>query len=297
MELSQSKRPWEWMVKPTAQKQWIEGRGVLLWLAMFFGFGAGLYLVAMPFNSLWGMFIGWLIVIFGYGGLHFAFLGRPLRFWRMMMRPQTSWISRGLIFAVIFIGAGAIQMALIYWQVAPVAQVIFGVIAGIFAFLLSIYLGFVMNSLRALPFWNSGLLPVLVVASELLGGFSIALAIALTIDPVFNIAVLELGIRILLTVVALLLVVYVWSATEAPTGGKEAVIALTRGPVSYSLPFWVALVGIGIITPIIIAWYPWSGELSHSLLFVATGCEFIGGLSLRYCMLRAGIYAPLLPIR
>ena len=90
MELSQDKRRWEWMIKPTAQKQWIEGRGILLWLAMFFGLGAGLYLVAALFNSLLGMFVGWLIVIFGFGGFHIAFLGRPLRFWRMVFKPQTS---------------------------------------------------------------------------------------------------------------------------------------------------------------------------------------------------------------
>ena len=305
MELSQVKRPWEWMVKPTAQKQWIEGKGILLWLAMFFGFGAGLYLVAMLFNSLWGMFIGWLVVIFGFGGFHLAFLGRPLRAWRMVMKPQTSWISRGLIFAAVFIGAAAIQMALMYWQVAALAlsaaivQAVFGVIAGIFAFLAAIYTGFVMNYVRAIPFWNNALLPVLVVCSEVLGGFGIALAIGLTIDPVLgaSIAIIELGIRILLTVVAILIAIYMYSAANSPIGGKEAVMALIRGPKNFSIPFWVFLVVIGIIIPLVIAWYPLGEAVAHPLLFTAIVCEFIGGLSLRYSLLRGGVYAPLIPIK
>ena len=305
MELSEDKRPWEWMVKPTAQKQWIEGQGILLWLAMFFGLGAGLYLVALFFTSFRGMLIGWLIVIFGFGGCHLAFLGRPLRFWRMFLRPQTSWISRGLIFATIFISAGAIQMALICQQVATVApsaaivQSVFGVIAGIFAFLVAIYTGFVMNYVRAIPFWNNALLPVLVVSSEVLGGFGIALAIALTIDPALgtNIASLELGIRILLTLVAILIAVYMLSTTYGLTGSKEAVMALIRGPKNFSIPFWVFLVVIGMIIPLVIAWYPWGEEATHPLLFTAIACEFIGGLSLRYSLLRGGIYTPLIPIR
>ena len=299
MELSQRKRPWEWMIKPTVQREWIEGRGVLLWLAMFFGMGAGLYLVAVIFNSLWGMFVGWLIVAFGFGGLHLAFLGNPLRFWRMVSKPKTSWISRGLIFVTVLLGAGVVQMALMYWGVAPAAQLVFGVIAAIFAFMAALYTGFAMNYVRAIPFWNNALLPVLVVCSEILGGLGIALALALTIAPdlAANIATIELGIRILLTAVAILIGIYMWSSTYGPTGDKEAVLALTRGPKSFSLPFWVTLVVIGIIIPLVIAWYPWAGEVTHTVLFIAIVCEFIGGLSLRYSLLRGGIYVPLIPIK
>ncbi len=74
-------------------------------------------------------------------------------------------------------------------------------------------------------------------------------------------------------------------------------MALIRGPSSFSVPFWLTLVVIGIVAPLIVAWYPWPGELTHPLLFTAIGCEFIGGLSLRYCLLRGGVYAPLLPIK
>ncbi|GAI11625.1 unnamed protein product [marine sediment metagenome] len=40
----------EWMVKPTPQTEWIERRGILVWIAeVFTALGAGLYLVSLIF--------------------------------------------------------------------------------------------------------------------------------------------------------------------------------------------------------------------------------------------------------
>lgn len=304
MELMELKRPvksfepFEWMVKFTPQKEWIERRGILLWLAFFFGFGAGLYLVASYFNSLWGMFIGWLIIAFGFGGFHLLYLGKPLRFWRAILRPQRSWISRGLIFASGFLAFGAIHMALIYWQPETAAVVAFGVITGIFAFLTAIYTGFAMNYVRALPFWNNPLLPVIIVTCELLGGLAIALALSITIGDGIEVMQVESWSRILLSAYAIMLVIYMLSVTYGPEAGKEAVRRLLSGRVSFSIPFWVGLALIGIVLPLILAWYPYAAgmEIGHPWLFGAIACDVVGGLSLRYITLRGGIYAPLLPL-
>ena len=41
----------EWMVKPMAQTEWIEGKGLLVWLAeVFSALGTGLYLVSLFFG-------------------------------------------------------------------------------------------------------------------------------------------------------------------------------------------------------------------------------------------------------
>ena len=97
----QTTRQWmvthEWMVKGNRQTEWIENRGILLWLAFYTGgLGGGLYLVSLFFNNLWGMLIGWFIVAGLKGSFHFIYLGKPSRFWRLIMHPQTSWLSRGL---------------------------------------------------------------------------------------------------------------------------------------------------------------------------------------------------------
>ena len=44
------------MVKYTSQTEWIDRRGIFLWIAFYTGgLGGGLYLVSLYFNSLWGM--------------------------------------------------------------------------------------------------------------------------------------------------------------------------------------------------------------------------------------------------
>ena len=84
--------PYDWMVKYTPQSEWIERRGILLWLAFFFiELGAGMFFVASFFNDIWPMFIGWLICAILGGGFHLIFLGKPLRFWRIIF--SSGWES------------------------------------------------------------------------------------------------------------------------------------------------------------------------------------------------------------
>ena len=53
--------PYDFMVKHTPQKAWIQGKGVLLWLAFFFSeIGAGIYLVSLFLNVPQGWLFGWL---------------------------------------------------------------------------------------------------------------------------------------------------------------------------------------------------------------------------------------------
>src|SRR4030067_1102570 len=106
----------EWMINYTRQTEWIDRRGIFLWIAFYTGgLGGGLYLVSLYFNSLWGMFLSWLIIAVIKGGAHLSFLGKPLAFWRIVFRPGSSWISRGIIFVLAFTVFAAAQMAFTYW--------------------------------------------------------------------------------------------------------------------------------------------------------------------------------------
>ena len=61
----------EWMLNYTRQTEWIDRRGLILWIAFYTGgLGGGLYLVSVFFNSIWGMFISWLIIAVLKGGAH-----------------------------------------------------------------------------------------------------------------------------------------------------------------------------------------------------------------------------------
>jgi formate-dependent nitrite reductase membrane component NrfD len=91
----------------------------------------------------------------------------------------------------------------------------------------------------------------------------------------------------------LLLVIYLWSATYMNETAKASVRKLISG--SLAPVFWIGLILAGILIPLVVSIlsYAETGLSSGTLLF-AIVCEIIGGLSLRYCLLKGGTYAPLI---
>jgi formate-dependent nitrite reductase membrane component NrfD len=285
----------EWMINYTRQTEWIDRRGIFLWIAFYAGgLGGGLYLVSLYFNSLWGMFVSWLIIAVIKGGAHLIYLGKPLRFWRIVSRPNSSWLARGIIFVLAFVFLAAVQLALSFWLPGTATEIVFKVLAGISALAVTVYTGFVLNTVKAVPFWNSTLLPLLFVLCGVLGGFGLSVIIGLNGGNV-NISVAEAGSRWLLIVNALLIVIYLWAAANRETTGKKSVMEQMRG--NLAPVFWVGIVVLGIVIPLAIAFSSYFvGETSSALLVTGVACEVVGGLALRYCVLKAGAYKPLVAI-
>ncbi len=282
----------QWMINYTRQTEWIDRRGIFLWIAFYAGgLGGGLYLVSLYFNSLWGMLISWLIIAVIKGGTHLVFLGKPLRFWRIMAHPQTSWLARGFLFVVAFVLFGALQLILTYWLPGSVAEIIFKALAGIMAFAVAVYTGIILKNVKGVPFWNSALLPVLFVFCGILGGFGLSVIIALNGGDV-NLSAAETGSQWLLIANALLIVVYLWRASIKESVGKQSVLEQLHG---HNAPiFWTGIVALGIVIPLVIALTSLlSSEIPSALLITGVVCEIIGGLALRYCILKAGAYKPL----
>jgi len=288
----------EWMIKYTPQTEWIERRGILVWLAeVFTALGAGMFLVSLYFNSLWGMLIAWLIIVVLKIPLHLAYFGKPLRFWRTIPpftnAWKTSWFTRGITFSVLFTSFGFIQLVLSYWLPGTGWEIAFKVLAGITAFLVGIYSGFIMNYCRSIPFWNSALLPLVFIFAGLADGFALMMAVALAGGGV-NIMAAEAGSRVLLIISALIMATYLWSATYTSSTAKQSVIELVRGNIA--LAFWIGIVALGIIIPLAISVSSYFvGEASVLLLIAAIICHTIGAFALKYCLLKAGIHNPILP--
>jgi DMSO reductase anchor subunit len=59
--------------------------------------GAGLFFVSLWFGFLPGMLTGLLITGILKTYFHISHMGVPMKSWRAMLRPDRSWISRGLI--------------------------------------------------------------------------------------------------------------------------------------------------------------------------------------------------------
>jgi formate-dependent nitrite reductase membrane component NrfD len=287
---------YDWMVKHTPQTEWIERRGVLLWLAFFFiELGAGLFFVASFFDNLQISFIGWLVCAILGGGFHLIFLGKPVRFWRIIFSSgwQTSWISRGLIFVSLFLILGLVHLALAMWATSVIALL---VVVDIFAFLTIIYGGFAMNYVNGIPLWNTALLPVLYVISGLWGGAEVTLGIALASGEIGIGIAIEEWIRILLIGFLVLIPIYLLSTRYTSITGQASVKHMVLG--KWSPLFWIAVVFLGMAVPlaaIIISFIVGLEETSRVVLYIAIICGLLGDLSVRYLILRCGLYNPLIP--
>ncbi|MFC1942004.1 NrfD/PsrC family molybdoenzyme membrane anchor subunit [Chloroflexota bacterium] len=286
-------RPYEFMVKYTPQRDWIEGHGIMIALAFFLGgISGGLYLASLFFDNMLGMFIAWLAALV-MGMVDMAHLTKPMRFWRMLLKPKTSWIARGFIFITLFIGCAAIQLALGFWLPGTAAETVFRVLAGILAFGVAIYSGFVVGYVGAIKLWNSAIVPILFVIAGLTGGLAVLLMANLGGNTAQSMAMANMML-IGLVVYAVLMVIYLWVTTYESSVAKDSVMRMLRG--SIAPVFWVGVVVIGIIIPIaVLAPFSFSQQASSAAFIIAAICAILGGVALRYVILKAGIYSPLVP--
>lgn len=282
---------YEWMTKPTPQEEWIEGGGKSIWLALFFTeTGAGLFFVSIFFRSILGMILGWVLCMLLGCGFFLLHLGHPFRIFRAILRPQSSWISRGGLFLGSFGILGAIYIFLSY--LAPNRDyILLKVIIGILCILVAIYAGMLMSYVRAVPLWNSGLLPMSYVVAGLWSGAEILLVIhLLTGAPVEQ---LDIWIRILLPSFALVLILYLISITSSSPIGWISVKKIVAGDLA--LHFYLGAVIIGLVFPIIVVLYSLSvgiASVAPALILAAVACGLIGDLTIRYCILKGALYSP-----
>ena len=286
-------KPYDFMVKPQQQKDWIDGRGNFIAFAFFLGgISGGLFLVSAYFDNLLGIFIAFLLA--GCMGVSYMIhLTHPLRFWRMMSKPGTSWIARGFTFIMLFLGLTVITMILMQWAPnATGAITTFKVLAGIFAFAQSIYTGFAVSYVSAIKVWNSAIVPVLFVTCGLTGGLAILLAVMIGQNS-GDITALENIIRVVLIALAIIIGVYLWNTTYSSAAARDAIKRLIGGALAPL--FWVGVFLFGIALPVTISVISYFTTASSALMIVAVCSEVIGGLALRFAVLKAGMYTPLLP--
>jgi formate-dependent nitrite reductase membrane component NrfD len=288
-------RPWDFGVKEMPAREWSEGMGALISVAMFLGgISGGLYLVSLYFNNIWGMFVAWIFAM-GMGLFDIAHLSKPTRAWRIAFRANSSWISRGFIFVILFIGAAGIQLLIHLLTGAgaagpTAAEVVFRVIAGILAFGVAVYSGFVVGFVNGIKFWNSALIPVLVVIGGLAGGAAVLLAI-ITLTSANTFGAVQTFALFILGAYFISIFVLLWVSTYSSPIAKASARLLLSG--SMAGLFWILIILIGIIVPLILTFMAESG--SGVLLIVSAVCVLLGNMTLRYAILKAGRYSPLVP--
>ncbi len=283
------------MVYHTPQREWIEKRGILLWLAFFFiELGAGAFFISSIFESNAGMLVGLLICGILGGGFHLIYLGHPLRFWRIVVSAgwKTSWISRGLYFVTLFLILGVIHLILVQLSSSALGLL---VITNIVAVLTIIYAGFAMNYVIGISFWNSPMLPVLYLVLGIWGGLGITL---LTVLPSETAALgdLEVWSRVFLLAFIFIVAVYLFSIRYQGTAAEVSVRQIVTG--RWGILFWTMVVSLAMVFPLVVTLASWVSDLAipSSLLYTIISLELLGDLALRYCILRFGFYKPLIPL-
>ena len=283
-------RPWDFMVKDTPSREWTEGLGSLITIAFFCGgIAGGLYLYSLYLNNLWGMFIGWSFAL-AMGVFDLIHLHNKKIVWRMALRPTSSWISRGLLFAILFIGTAAIQIALAYWLPGSVIGTVFKVISGIMALGVAAYSGFVVSYVSSVKFWHSAVMPILFITAGLAGGTSIILVV-ISLDGAALFAATKVFTMAVLAVYAVIIALHLWISTYNSTTAKNSVLAIISGDLA--LIFWGLIVVGGIVIPM--ALIPLMSLKSPTLPAINAAFVLSGNLALRYVILKAGRYTSLLP--
>lgn len=273
------------------QREWIDGRGLLIVVAHFFsGIGAGAWLWSTLYDFRLGQLLAVFCVLALSGVAHLAFLGRWSRFWRILRRPHSSWISRG-IWSIGIFGAGACAVLLLDpGRGAPVGLAVATSLVGACGILL--YEGFVYASSRAISFWRTRLLPLLYIAYGLRGGAALLLIAAAFGGDGFDVEAVETVKLWVVVSTAVLVLVYLVSGSRAGGAARESVSQLTTGRIAPS--FYGGTVLAGILLPVGLALGRETLGAPDLVLLALIGLtSLVGDFYVKYCIVKAGVYVPL----
>lgn len=199
-----------------------------------------------------------------------------------------------LVFGVAYVVLSLSWAASLPWSAMALPLQATMVIAGLAALVVLVYDGFVMSYSPSIPLWNTALLPVLFGGYGLMGGSTALLFLNQTgLVRVMRGAESLHNTELLLIVINLfILLTYLASTLYATAAARKSVILLTRE--RYRAPFLGGVIFVGLILTFFFSLYlATSGSLY--LLFGLALAELVGDFLLINLLLRAGVFAPLLP--
>ena len=275
------------------------------------GVGGGIFLLArlLRLERGLGVWLGLPVVdlvsfaVISAGGLLLIWsLGRPLRFLRAVLKPGTSWISRGAIADFIFVAlggalilpglalGGATSFARLPWD--PWASTTLGrVIEGVAlaaAAIVIVYAGLVLADKAAVTFWRSWAIPAQFVFSSL----AMSMATVMLMQTLDGTPIESLECWLLAKFLALLLAVIAWHVVTRRTQPGKAE-ALARLHTVYGGLFWGVVITAGTVLPMLLAVLAALVPPTRDALGVAALLLTVaGGFLLRLLTLRVGYFPP-----
>jgi len=166
-------------------------------------------------------------------------------------------------------------------------MMVLGVVAGAAALFVASYPGFLLGGMRPIAFWNSAYIPALFVVSALLGGLGIVYLLPLNWEGLPWALPFLQNVSGWIVFFELLLLLCLILLTH-PETTRESVRLLTHGSLRFH--FFIGLLGLGLIFPLVLLALIFAGVSTVSLLPTAGGFLLLGVLLSRYIIVRAGIY-------
>jgi formate-dependent nitrite reductase membrane component NrfD len=254
------------------------------------GLGAGLFVLALLTDHEAGMLVGYLIVVVGKNTAHMLFLGRPERFWRAAMRPDRSWIARGIWAMGLFAVSGLVLLLPRVlgpaWQLSGWLNSAATAVAVLSAVVIMFYDGFVMNASPGVAFWRTRLLPLLLLMYATLGGTTLSLTIHELrgeATPGF-LPNLEQG---LLVVNFVLLGAYLARMNRSLPAARETLRQWMRGP--YARAFFGLVLLVGLLATLLLSVVQNQVHATGLVLLIAA-CELTGDFTLMMVLLKSGLF-------
>ena len=274
--------------------------------------GAGSYLVGFLsglIDPAGSMMLSKLAVILGTpfvlvgGCLLLCDMGQKSKFYHMISRPGSSWMSRGAFFVILFLVFNLIHLFTGIWPTTtllthPAVYLMIGIIASILAVLTLVYTGFLLGAVKAIPFWSSSFLPWLFLLSGLSTG-AMATSLAFSIykfsggdGPVQHLTYLTRFNFFVIILEAIVLGSYLGVMRSRAAGSVKM---LTRGKLARA--FWGGVVFAALIVPFVIealkAFIPPGPALLLALALPGGIIGLIGGYMLRHVVVYGGTRIPL----
>jgi formate-dependent nitrite reductase membrane component NrfD len=264
--------------------------------------GAGLFMLAQYYGSDLGMLVGLLFAGVGKPYFHLAHMGVPSKSWRAMMRPDRSWISRGLIAIMFFVSAGVVYLlqhkfgllTAIFGEslggaLTSLAHVV-GFVAGV---VVMSYQGFAMAHSSSFALWNTGLMPISSIAYAITSGLAALLVLGwngwLAARPETRELLVNFALVMLLVDLAIIMSL-LHGAYHGTSGGRQSVGLLLKGV--YAKPFIGGVIGIGILLPALLFWIG-----GYFMVLLATAAILVGFFAYRVLIFKAALYEPILSFK
>lgn len=260
--------------------------------AFFFAeVGGGMFFVSLLLNSIPGMIVGLILVATGKPYFHLAHMGVPMKSWRAMLRPDRSWISRGLLGLMLMIGAGsAYVIALMVGGPSAIAADstllwVLKLTAATSTLVVMTYQGFAMSHSSAISIWNSAIMPM----SSLLYSLAIGVAGALVIltgPQALDLASTQL---LLLLGLGIMHLMFLHGGWHGSPGARTSVELLLQ--TFYAKWYWGLVIALGIIVPALLLWALPGSKL---VAIVAAVSTLTGFMAWRILIFKIGVFEPVM---